>query len=285
MLQYSFMLNALAAAGVVAVVAAVVGYFLILRAQVFAGHALSHVGFAGATGALLVGVPPLFGLLAFTVAAAAVMGLLGERLARRDVAIGMVLAFSLGLGMLFVHFYTAYAGQATALLFGNVLAVDRTTLWELAALAVLCLALVAAIARPLLFASLHPELAEAKGVPLRTVGVLFLMAVAVAVAMSAEIVGVLLVFALMVGPPAAAQRLTGRLAAGIALAVVLAVVEAWAGIAAAYYSDGPTSFWITAFSVAVYGLSFLVQRPARRPAGDHRHHHHGHVHVAGGAGG
>ena len=283
MLQYSFMLNALAAAGVVAVIAAVVGYFLILRAQVFAGHALSHVGFAGATGALLVGAAPLFGLLAFTVAAAVVMGLLGERLARRDVAIGMVLAFSLGLGMLFVHFYTAYAGQVTALLFGNVLAVDRTTLWELAVLAVLCLGLIAAIARPLLFASLHPELAEAKGVPLRGVGVLFLIAVAVAVAMSAEIVGVLLVFALMVGPPAAAQRLTGRLAAGVVLAVVLAVAEAWAGIAAAYYSDAPTSFWITFFSVAVYGLSFLVKRPARVAAG-HDHHHHGHLHMAGGAG-
>jgi zinc/manganese transport system permease protein len=264
MLHYSFMVNAFAAAGVVGVVAAVVGYFLVLRSQVFAGHALSHVGFAGATGAVLVGLPPLAGLVAFTLAAGVAMGVLGERLARRDVAIGMVLAFSLGLGVLFVSFYSAYAGQTMALLFGNILAVGRATLWDLVGLTILCLALVAAIARPLLFASLYPELAEAKGVPLRLLGVLFLLAVAVAVAESAQIVGVLLVFTLMVGPPAAAQRLTGSVAYGIALAVVLAVGEGWLGIVLAYYTDGPTSFWIALVSVAVYALALAAAPLARR---------------------
>lgn len=279
MLHYSFMVNAFAASGVVAVVAAVVGYFLVLRGQVFAGHALSHVGFAGATGAVLIGLSPLAGLVAFTLAAGVAMGLLGERLARRDVAIGMVLAFSLGLGMLFVSFYSVYAGQATTLLFGNILSVGRDTLWALVVLGVLCLTLVAAIARPLLFASLHPELAEARGVPLRLVGVLFLVAVAVAVAESAQIVGVLLVFALMVGPPAAAQRLTGSIAGGVALAAGLAVAEAWAGIVLAYYTDAPTSFWITFVSAAVYGLALaagLLERSAPAQSEDR----HLHVHPA-----
>jgi len=240
------------------------------------------VGFAGATGAVLVGVAPLYGLLVFTVAAGTAMGVLGERLARRDVAIGMVLAFSLGLGMLFVSFYTAYASQTTALLFGNILAVDRDTLWALVGLGVVCLGLLAAIARPLLFASLHAELAEARGVPLRLVGGLFLLAAAVAVAESAQVVGVLLVFALMVGPPAAAQRLTGSIGTGVVLAAVLAVAEAWAGIALAYWSDGPTSFWITAVSAAVYGASLAAGPATRRRArtGDGHGHDHAHLHSA-----
>ena len=138
------------------------------------------------------------------------MGLLGERLQQRDVAIGIVLALSLGLGLLFLHFFTAYATQATALLFGNVLGVDAATVWTLLLLGIVAVAALAAIARPLLFASLQPELAEAKGVSLRLVSVLFLAIVALAVAECAQIVGVLLVFALMVGPAAAAQRVTTR---------------------------------------------------------------------------
>jgi zinc/manganese transport system permease protein len=126
MFTYDFMQNAFAAAGIVAVVCGLVGFFLVLRAQTFAGHALSHVGFAGATGAVLVGIAPLWGLVALTLLAGIGMGLLGERLHQRDVAIGIVLAMSLGLGLLFLHFFTAYATQATALLFGNILGVDAT---------------------------------------------------------------------------------------------------------------------------------------------------------------
>ena len=214
MFDYEFMRNAFAAAGIVAVVAGMVGYFLVLRGQTFAGHALSHVGFAGATGAVLIGLSPLWGLVGFTLAAGIGMGLLGERISNRDVAIGIVLSLSLGLGLLFLHFYTAFATQATALLFGNVLAVDRDTIGTLAVLGVVTLAALAVITRPLLFASLQPELAEAKGVSLRFVSTAFLAIVALAVAECAQIVGVLLVFALMVGPPAAAQRLTTGLWSG-----------------------------------------------------------------------
>src|SRR5271154_4559277 len=131
MLDYDFMRTAFAAATVVAIVAGAVGYFLVLRGQTFAGHALSHVGFTGATGAFLVGISPLWGLVLMTTAAGVAMGLMGERLAQRDVAIGMVLALSLGFGLLFLHFFTAFATQATSLLFGNVLGVSLATIWTL----------------------------------------------------------------------------------------------------------------------------------------------------------
>jgi zinc/manganese transport system permease protein len=264
MFEYDFMRSAFAAATIVGVVAGAVGYFLVLRSQTFAGHALAHVGFTGATGAVLIGVAPLWGLVLMTVAAGLGMGFIGERLAQRDVAIGLVLALSLGLGLLFLHFYTAYASQATALLFGNVLAVDVRTVWTLLALGVLSLALLAVISRPLLFASLQPEVAEAKGVSLRLYGVLFLAIVALTTAECAQIVGVLLVFALMVGPAAAALRLTQSVAGGVLLSAVLAVAEAWLGLTLAFYTDWPTSFWITALSVVVYLLANLSWSGAGR---------------------
>lgn len=254
MLAYDFMRNAFAASAIVALLAGLSGFFLVLRGQTFAGHALSHVGFTGATGAVLLGLPPLWGLVGVTVAGGVLMGLLGERLAGRDVAIGLVLSVALGLGLLFLHFFTAYASQATALLFGNVFGVDRPTLAVLAALGALCLAALAAISRPLLFATLQPDLAEARGVSLRLVSTLFLAVVALATAACAQIVGVLLVFSLLVGPAATAQRLTPEVGRGLALSVALALAEAWLGIALAWWTDWPASFWITALS----GTAFLL---------------------------
>jgi zinc/manganese transport system permease protein len=264
MFEYDFMRNAFAAAAIVAVVSGATGYFLVLRGQTFAGHALAHVGFTGATGAALISLAPLWGLVLMTLAAGTAMGFAGERLAQRDVAIGLVLAFALGLGLLFLHFFTAYATQATSLLFGNVLAVERRTVWTLLALGAVSLTTLAVISRPLLFASLQPELAQAKGVPLRLYSVLFLAIVALATAESAQIVGVLLVFALMVGPAAAAQQLVSGVASGVLTAAALGLCEAWLGIALAYYTDWPSSFWITALSAAVYLLAVLFRSAARR---------------------
>ncbi len=257
MLDYDFMRHAFAAAAVVAVVAGIVGYFLVLRGQTFAGHALAHVGFTGATGAVLIGLAPIWGLVLMTLAAGIGMGVMGERLAERDVAVGLVLAFALGLGLLFLHYYTAFATQATTLLFGNVLSVDTGTVGTLAGLGAISLGMLAVIARPLLFATLQPELAEAKGVSLRRYSVLFLIVVALTTAACAQIVGVLLVFALMVGPAAAAQRLTGRLATGIPLSALLALVEAWGGLTLAFYSDWPSSFCIVLMSGVVYVVAVL----------------------------
>ncbi|WP_210215297.1 metal ABC transporter permease [Lichenihabitans psoromatis] len=263
MLDYEFMRTAFMASGVVAILSGIVGYFLVLRGQTFAGHALSHVGFTGATGAVLLGVSPLAGLVGFTLLAGVAMGALGEKLASRDVAVGMMLSLALGFGLLFLHFYTAFATQATALLFGNVLGVSSSALLSLVILAALSLAALGVMARPLLFSSLQPELAEAKGVPMRLLSVAFLAVVGVAVAESAQIVGVLLVFTLMVGPAAAAHNLSSRFGIGIALAAGLALIESWGGIVLAWYTDWPTSFWITILSGVIY-LASVVAGPLRQ---------------------
>ena len=265
MFDYEFMRNAFYACTIVGIVAGAVGYFLVLRGQTFAGHALSHVGFPGATGAGLIGLSPFFGLTVFTVIAGIGIGLLGER-AHRDVAIGIVLTLSLGLGLLFLHFYTAFASQATNVLFGNVLGINLRTVVVLAVLGAAILVALVLIARPLLFASLQPELAEARGVPLNLVSTLFMVLVAVATSEAVQIVGVLLVFALMVAPAATALRLTQGVLAGITVSMALAVTIAWISLSLAFLTDWPTSFWITALGTSAYLLSGIAQRSMSRRA-------------------
>ena len=265
MADYDFLFTALMGAGLVAVVAASIGYFLVLRGQSFAGHALSHVGFAGATGAVLVGMSPFWGLILFTGLAGLTMGALSEKLAERDIAIGMILSLALGLGLLFLHFYTAYATQISALLFGNVLGIDTSMLLPLAAITLLVLAALAAMARPLIFASLQPELAEARGVSLRLISMLFLGLSGLAIALSTQIVGMLLVFTLLIGPAASAQRLTVHIRSGLILSVVFALTIAWGGIGLAILTDWPVSFCITTLSGIIYGMSLLKSERANSP--------------------
>lgn len=261
MLAFEFMRHAFAATGIVAVLAGLVGYFMVLRGESFAGHALSHVGFAGATGAILLGIPPLWGLMALTVAAGLAMGAGGRGTTQgRDVAVGLVLSCTLGFGLLFLHFLTTSAARATALLFGNVLGVDGAMLAWLALLAAGCVLAMTVLSRPLLFASLQPETAEARGVPVRLVSTLFLAIVAVATAECVQITGVLLVFALMVGPAATAQRLTAAPGRGIVLSVLLAAAEGWGGLALSWWTDCPASFWISALSTAAYVGTYLGKR-------------------------
>jgi len=257
MLEYEFMRNAFVAGGIVAIVCGATGVFLVLCQLAFAGHALSHIGFAGAAASALVGVAPVWGLVAFTLAAGIAMGLLGEQLRGRDVAVGIVLSLALGLGVLFLYLYTTHATQATTILFGNVLGVGRETVWALAGMSLISMATLAFISRPLLFATLAPELAEAKGVHLRLVSVLYLAIVAVAVSEAAQVIGVLLVFALMVAPAATALRLTSRAGFATALAVSLALLETWAGIATAFVTNLPPSFWIVLLACAGYLFALL----------------------------
>ena len=257
--HYDFMRNAFAACTIVGIVAGAIGYFLVLRGETFAGHALSHVGFPGATGAVLIGVSPFAGLLAATIMAGIGIALLGER-ANRDVAIGIVLTFSLGLGLLFLHFYTAYASLATNILFGNVLGIAPNTIVILAGLGVFCLVGLALTARPLLFASLQPELAEARGVPIALLSAVFMILVAISTAETIQIVGILLSFALLIAPAASAIRLTKTVGAGVATSIALAVGMAWAGLSLAYYTDWPTSFWITTFGSALYVGATAIKR-------------------------
>lgn len=267
MFSYDFMRYAFAATALAAFAAAASGYFLVLRGQSFAGHALSHIGFAGAAAAPLLGVPVLAGFLAAALLGGLGIGLFEEDRAGRDLAIGMVLALALALGMFFLHLYRGAATLLSALLFGNVFAVDRATLLALGLLTLLVLAAMGLIARPLLFVSLQPELAEAKGVAPRRYGVLFMLITAAATALASVIVGSLLVFTLLIGPAAAALRLSRRVASGLALTFAFALLEAWGGLALAYATDWPVSVAITFLAFLVFLASLGAALPARLARG------------------
>ncbi|MGH7611865.1 MAG: metal ABC transporter permease [Candidatus Dormibacteria bacterium] len=263
MLSFAFMRNAFAAGTVVAVVGGVVGYFIILRRTAFAAHSLSHVGFSGAAGATLISVAPVWGLLVFCLGAAGVMGALGGRLRERDTVIGIVLAFMLGLGVLFISLYSGYSTEAYSILFGEILGVSGTDVAVTLALGLFCLLLLGAMYRPLLFASVDEEVAEARGVPVHALSIAFMATLALAVAVAVQVVGVLLIFSLLVTPAAIADRLTSRPVAAMATAVGVALACTWIGLAIAYYLPYPVSFFITALAFLGYLLVRLAGPLAR----------------------
>ncbi|HUE59512.1 MAG TPA: metal ABC transporter permease [Acidimicrobiales bacterium] len=257
--QYQFMVNAYLAGTVVAVVAGAIGYFVVLRGSAFAAHALSHIGFAGATGAVVLGINPIFGLLAFTIGSGTAIGALGNRLRSRDVTIGIVLAWTLGLGVLFISLYTGYAQEAYALLFGEILGISVNEVMVTSVVAALALAALIAMYRPLLYSSVDQDLARAKGVPTLALSVAFMAVLALAVTDAVQVVGVLLIFALVVTPAAIAVRFTSRPSLAIATGVALALVFTWLGLAISYYSPHPVSFFITTLAFVTYLAVRLAQ--------------------------
>lgn len=259
MWQYDFMRHAFEAGTVVAIVAGVIGYFVILRRSSFAAHALSHVGFTGAAGAVLIGISPIFGLFLFTMSGALMISALGKRAASRDMQIGVVLAFMLGLGVLFISLYTGYATEAYSLLFGELLGISQSDVWVTLLAGIVVLAACAAAYRPLLFASLDEDVAEAKGIPVFGVGLLFMLLVAAATSIAVQVVGVLLIFALMVTPAALAQRLTKTPARGIALSAGIALASTWVGLFISFYLPYPVSFFITSITFAAYVAAFIFR--------------------------
>ena len=250
--QYQFMVNAYLAGTVVAVVAGAIGYFVVLRGSAFAAHALSHIGFAGATGAVVLALNPVFGLLAFTMGSGIAIGALGNRLRSRDVTIGIVLAWTLGLGVLFLSLYTGYAQEAYALLFGEVLGISPTEVVVTTAVAAVALCALVAMYRPLLYASVDQDLARARGVPTVALSIAFMAVLSLAVTDAVQVVGVLLIFALIVSPAAIAMRFTSRPSRAIATGVGLSLAFTWLGLAIAYYSPHPVSFFITSLAFGTY---------------------------------
>ena len=258
MLGHPFIQHAVLAGGAVAVLAGLVGYFVVLRAQVFAGDALSHVSYTGALAALAAGVDLRIGLFVATVAVGVGIGLLGGRRAADDVVIGVVFAWILGLGVLFRSLFTTRhaSGDATAgitVLFGSIFGIGaRAALLATVIAALLVIALLA-ISRPLLFASLDPGVASARGVPVRVLGAVFLAIVGAAAAEASQIVGALLLLGLIAGPAATARLLTVRPWRALALSAGLAVVAVWGGITVAYAAPHvPASFAIIACATALY---------------------------------
>jgi len=252
--QYQFMQHAFEAGTVVAIIAGIVGYFVVLRRSSFAAHALSHIGFAGAAGAVLIGINPVFGLLLFTGVGGFGIAALGPRAANRDVEIGTVLAFMLGLGVLFISLYTGYATEAYSILFGEILGISSGDVLLTLLVSLVILAVLAVVYRPLLFASLDEDVAEAKGMPMLLLGVIFMLLVAVATSIAVQVVGVLLIFSLMVTPAAIAQRLTKRPHYAVIISVAIALMATWLGLFIAFYVPYPVSFFITAIVFILYLL-------------------------------
>jgi zinc/manganese transport system permease protein len=257
--EYDFLRNALVAGTLAAILAGAVGYFMIIRRLAFAGHALGHIGFAGATGAGLIGLSPLTGQLLLTMGAAIGIGALAHRTSKSDIAIGIILAFALGLGVLFLHFYMNYAAQAMSILFGNLLGVSSHLIKLMLFCCVASLLALSVMSRPLLFSSLEPELAEAKGVSLPLISILFMIVTAVAVTIASQVVGVLLVFTLLVGPAAAALNWTQRSASGLFLTMLLGVLLVWIGIILSFVTDWPIPFWISTLTAGTYFLSLMTK--------------------------
>ena len=247
-----FMMNTWAVATIVAPVAGIVGFFVVLRGSAFPAHAIPKGAFAGAAGASLLGISTLAGLAAFSLLGAIGIGALGRR-ARSDVATALALVMMLALGAAFLSRTTQYEPEIYALLFGEILGVSSTELLPVAILGAICIAAVGLLYRPLMLSSVVPEVAEAKGIRSRRMEICFLTVVALATAMTVPVVGALLIFSLMIGPPAAARSLTSRPVLAMLLSVAFALVTVWAAIAASYACNWPVGFFVGVFAALCYG--------------------------------
>jgi zinc/manganese transport system permease protein len=253
----SFMVNTWITASIVAVIAGVVGFFVVLRGAAFVADAVPQGAFAGAAGASLLGINTLIGVGVFALAGSLGIGWLSRR-GRRDVATALILVVMLGLGGLFLKFTTEYSSEIFALLFGQVLGVSSSEVLPTAALAVACVLAIAVLYRPLLLTSLAPESAAARGVRLSWVELAFLVIVGLATSMTLPVVGALLIFSLMIGPPAAARSLTSNPPLAIALSVALALVTVWVAIAAAFETNWPVGFFVGVGGAVCYAAGRLV---------------------------
>jgi zinc/manganese transport system permease protein len=257
--EFHFMANAFRAGTIAATVAGTIGWFVVLRRQTFVGHTLSIVAFPGAAGATLVGVSAAWGYFGFAIVAALLIAAIprtqGHSFSEETAVVGTVQAFALALGFLFVTLYHGVLDEVDSLLFGSFLGITDSQVTMLLVIGVAGLAVIAVIARPLLFASVDPDVATARGVPVRVLSVVFLLVLGLAVAEASQIVGVLLVFALLVIPPAIAQTITMRPLLSITIGVLIGVGITWVGLALAYFYDQPVGFYTTTLALAGYVLA------------------------------
>lgn len=259
-LTSAFMRNALIGGTLVALAAGLIGYFVIVRNTAFAAHALAHIGLPGATGAALLGLPVGMGLLAFCVGGALVIGTLGSRAHDREVATGTVLALATGFGLFFNSLATKNSSTLTNVLFGNLLAITHQQLLTFAALLLVLAATVVFVFRPLLFASVNAQVAEAKGVPVRALSVLFMVLLGIAVTMAVLAVGTLLLFALVVTPAATAIMVTARPILAMTISTAISVVSVWAGLTVSAIFNMPPSFVIVTIACGIWLAVWTVDR-------------------------
>ena len=247
----NFMINAWEAATIVAIVAGVVGFFTVLRGAAFAAHSLPNGAFAGAAGAFLIGANTIVGLGVFSLAGAGMIAGLGRR-ARSDVATALTIVLMLALGDLFLSRTSEYAPEIFALLFGEVLGVSTSKLGPTVVIAAVCIVAVAVLYRPLMLSSVTPDVAEARGINPRVMDLAFLVVVALVTTMAVPVVGSLLIFSLLIGPPAAARSFTNRPPVAIGLSVLFALVTVWVAIAVSYETNLPIGFFVGAISAFAY---------------------------------
>jgi zinc/manganese transport system permease protein len=266
-LQSPFMQHALIGGSLVAVAAGLLGYFVITRQNAFAAHALAHIGFPGATGAILIGVPVTLGLAVFCVGGGLLIGLFGRRVADREMATGTILALATALGVLFASLASANASTTTSVLFGNLLAISENQLMIYGIFTLAVVGTLAVLARPLVFASVDPAVAEARGVPVRALGLAFVVLLALTITMAVQVVGTLLLFALVVTPAATALRITARPIRVALISVGLALGAVWGGLVLSAMVDLPPSFFIVSLAVTAWVVVLaVVGRRHRRPA-------------------
>lgn len=263
LLAYQFMVNALQAAGIVAVTAAVVGWFMVLRAETFAGHTLSMMSFPGAAAAALAGLPLAWGYFAFCGAGALVIAGSSRRgrprsLSRQSAIVGMVGAGALAVGYLLLSLYGGVLESLETLLFGSILGVTRGEVLTLAIVGVCAIAFLSVVGRPLFFASVDRSLAAGR-VPVGLLSTAFLFVLGLAVAATAQITGVLLVFALLLAPAAIARELTPRIGLGLALSVLLGLAIAWVGLGLSYFTNDPAGFFVTSIALALFAAARLAR--------------------------
>ncbi len=273
LLMFNFMLNALRAGTIVAVVAGAIGYFMVLRRQSFAGHTLAVIGFPGAAGATWLGVSVAMGYFGFCIASALVIAALpggGQAgggaggYGEESAVIGTVQAFALACGFLFVSLYRGFLSGLNSLLFGTIIGVTDDQVLVLLSCGAICLVVLAVIARPLYFTTVDQHVARARGVPVRLVSTVFLVLLAVAAAGTSQVTGSLLVFALLVAPAATAVRLTARPVVGVFLSILVAVTITWVGEGVAFFSPYPIGFWVTTFGFAVFLIASAYRAVADR---------------------
>jgi zinc/manganese transport system permease protein len=265
-LTSAFMGNALVGGTIVALAAGLIGYFVVVRQTAFAAHALAHIGFPGATGAVLLGMPVAVGLGVFCVGGALVIGVLGKRAAEREVVTGTVLAMASGLGLFFNSLATKSSGTITNVLFGNLLAISEGQLVSFAILLAVLGLSVGIIYRPLLFSSVNALVAEAKGVPVRALSMIFMALLGITVAMAVQAVGTLLLFALVVTPAATAIMLTPRPVVAMVASTAISLSAVSLGLGASAMFNLPPSFPIVTIACAIWATVWLINRHATAAA-------------------
>jgi zinc/manganese transport system permease protein len=271
--EFHFMVNALRAGTIVAVVAGAIGYVMVLRRQAFAGHTLAIIGFPGAAGATWLGIDPSFGFFGFCIAAAGLLGLLptGRQpnaglggFGEQSAVIGIVQSYGLALGLLFVSLYKGFLSGLNNLLFGTIVGITDTQVVTLLVAGGVAMVALVFLGRPLLYASVDEGAARARGIPTRVVSVGFLVLLGVAAAGASQVTGSLLVFALLVAPAATAVRLTSRPALGLCLSMLIGLVVTWVGAGIAYFSPYPVGFWVTSVAFALFLLASAYRAIATR---------------------